>query len=235
MFNRPHHQRIAKILKALNSDLLQKTECYFAGGTAIALSLNEYRESVDIDFLCSSKEGYRLLRNVVSENSLGSLLNEPFKLVREVRTDRYAIRTFIEIDSTPIKIEFVREDRIEIEGSYNAILSVPMLSRQDMYAEKLLANADRGLDKFVKSRDIIDLAMMIDSWGNIPNEALNKTYKAYGDQIVKAFQKSVDLIKDKTYFRTCLESAHMDKDLVDKIPKILENQLLIMQKHSESG
>ncbi len=92
------HRRIAKILHALNSNLLQEAECYFAGGTAIALSLGEYRESVDIDFLCASNDGYRLLRNSVTEDGLGALLVEPLKLRRDVQADRYGIRTFIEID-----------------------------------------------------------------------------------------------------------------------------------------
>jgi hypothetical protein len=36
-FERPHHQRISKVLQALNGPLLKEHECYFAGGTAIAL------------------------------------------------------------------------------------------------------------------------------------------------------------------------------------------------------
>lgn len=39
-----------KILQALNSDLLLQAKCYFAGGTAIVLSLAEYRESIDVIF-----------------------------------------------------------------------------------------------------------------------------------------------------------------------------------------
>lgn len=65
MFKRPHHQTIAKILNAFDADILADAECYFSGGTAIALELNEYRESVDIDFLCASQDGYRKLRKFV--------------------------------------------------------------------------------------------------------------------------------------------------------------------------
>jgi len=235
MFDRPHHQRIAKVLKALNTDLLQQAECYFGGGTAIVLSLGEYRESVDIDFLCASKEGYRLLRNTVSEDSLGALLNEPLKYARSVKTDRNAIRTFLEIEGTPVKIEFVREDRISLEGEYDPVLTVPKLSRSDMYAEKLLANADRGLDKFVKSRDIIDLAMMIDCWGDIPKEALSKVYDAYGDHALNALHKAVDLIQDKTYFLSCLNAAHMDEGMVDRIPSVLKDQLRSIELRNSSS
>jgi len=51
MFERPHHQRIARVLAALNGSLLRHNHCLFGGGTAIALRYGEYRESVDIDFL----------------------------------------------------------------------------------------------------------------------------------------------------------------------------------------
>ena len=50
MFERPHHQRIAQVLCALNAPLLRESNCLFGGGTAIALRFGEYRESVDIDF-----------------------------------------------------------------------------------------------------------------------------------------------------------------------------------------
>jgi hypothetical protein len=225
MFSRPHHQRIAKVLQSLNSDLLQQADCFFAGGTAIVLSLAEYRESLDIDFLCASNAGYRLLRNTVSVQGLGDLLEEPLPYLREVNTDRYGIRTVLEVDKQPIKVEFVREDRISLKGFFNMDLGVPMLSRVDMYAEKLLANADRGLDKFVKSRDIIDLAMMIDSWGDIPYEALEKTYEAYGDHAISALRKSLKLIEDKTYLLACLKTAHMEEGLLELIPALLETQL----------
>lgn len=61
MFSRPHHQAILKALGELDTDLLVRAECWFGGGTAIVLMLDEYRESVDIDFLCSSQAGYRLM------------------------------------------------------------------------------------------------------------------------------------------------------------------------------
>ncbi len=54
MFNRPHHQRIAHVLSALDGSVLAQNACWFAGGTCIALKFGEYRESVDIDFWCQT-------------------------------------------------------------------------------------------------------------------------------------------------------------------------------------
>lgn len=54
MYRRPHHRRIAELLQGLDGGLLAECECWFAGGTAVALQLDEYRRSDDIDFLESS-------------------------------------------------------------------------------------------------------------------------------------------------------------------------------------
>ncbi|MFZ7096649.1 nucleotidyl transferase AbiEii/AbiGii toxin family protein [Luteimonas dalianensis] len=48
MFERPHHQRIALLLGALDADLFRRLQCLFGGGTAMALRYGEYRESVDV-------------------------------------------------------------------------------------------------------------------------------------------------------------------------------------------
>ena len=43
MFKRPHHQRIVQVIESLNSQLLVHVQagCFFAGGAAITLSLDE--------------------------------------------------------------------------------------------------------------------------------------------------------------------------------------------------
>lgn len=231
MFEKPHHQRIQKILQALNVPFLQEAACYFGGGTAIVLALDEYRESRDIDFLCASREGYRLLRNTVSSHSLGALIKHPVKLLREIRADRYGIRTQLDVDGVPIKIEFVSEARIDIAGNLDAQTGIPTLSRTDLYAEKLLANTDRGLDRSTLSRDIIDLAMMIQHWGDIPEAALTKAQDAYGADIVRAFRGATSLISDARYLEDCLARMQMDKNLSGQITAALQGSRL-MPKHS---
>lgn len=222
MFDRPHHRRIAQVLRALDGDLLRQARCYFGGGTAIVLLLDEYRESLDIDFLCASMEGYRLLRNTVSEQGLGPLLRAPVKYLREVRADRYGIRTVLEVEGVPIRIEFVSEGRIAVQGVFDPVLQVPTLAREDMYAEKLLANADRGSDESTMSRDIIDLAMMMERWGDIPDHAWNKVMEAYGASAARAFRTAVNRVSDDpAYLSGCLRKMHMDEGLVARIPAVL--------------
>ncbi|MGJ7523762.1 nucleotidyl transferase AbiEii/AbiGii toxin family protein [Variovorax sp. LT1P1] len=216
MFEREHHRRIAKVLAAFDAKVLEDAQCFFGGGTAIALSLGEYRRSDDIDMLCSSQDGYRTIRNLVNSD-LGPLLKTPQKHMREVRADRYGIRTVLEVDGEPVKFEIVNEGRIVVTGAMHSEFGVPTLSRVDMYAEKLLANADRARDKSVSSRDIIDLAMMIDGWGPIPPAAWQKAVAPYGASVEKAFRVATEMVTDQAYLASCLKTMQMDAALAPRI------------------
>ncbi len=222
MFERPHHQKIAKLLRAMDSNLLARAKCYFGGGTAIALMLGEYRESVDIDFLCSDMAGYRLLRNTITPPTLGAVLRSPITHLRDVRTQRDKISTFLEIDEVPVRVEFVVEGRIDISGALDPELCVPVLSREDMYAEKLLANTDRAMDRSQLSRDLIDLAMMIKAWGPIPATALKKAEAAYGRSTFDYFDRGLTLLREQRYRDECLKAMAMDPSLGDTIIATLE-------------
>jgi len=125
------------------------------------------------------------------------------------------------VDGVPIKIELVSEGRIALHGSLHPVLRVPTLAREDMYAEKLLANADRGLDKSTLSRDIIDLAMMIEHWGAIPSAAWDKAKMAYGDHVAQAFETTSKLAYDHAYLSQCLQRMDMDLSLAARIPVLL--------------
>jgi hypothetical protein len=221
LFKRPHHQRVHRVLESLDEVLLARTACYFGGGTAIVLLLDEYRESVDVDLLCASHEGYRELRNAINERSLGPLLKHPVELAREVRADRYGIRTFCKIDDIPIKLEIVREDRISLNAEPASTLPIPILSRIDMYAEKLLANTDRWADRSTTSRDAIDLAMMIHYWGPVPTQAWEKVTDAYGQSVQQALLNAEKLLSDVVYLRACLLKVGMDITLAPTIQTAL--------------
>jgi hypothetical protein len=180
LFERPHHQRIAQLLDALDAPRLASHRCLFGGGTAIALLNGEYRESRDVDFLVSDLDAYRALRSIVAEQGIGGLFTSPVKALRDARMDQYGIRTLLEIDGVPIKFEIVLEARISIDGTAAGplVCGVRTLTQIDQVAEKLLANADRWLDDAVDSRDLIDLAMMLDD-GRIPAAAFEKADQAY--------------------------------------------------------
>ncbi len=165
-YRRPRHRDVATLLASLDSEFLSEQHCYFGGGTRIALELDEYRESQDVDFLCADIAGYRALRSAVGERSLGPIarLGEALTCARDVRADQYGIRTAISIGDAVIKFEIILEARIALSGTRIAGLPVEALDRECCFAEKWLANADRWNDSAVLSRDLIDLAFMHAHW-----------------------------------------------------------------------
>jgi hypothetical protein len=166
MYERAHHRRIAQVLHAMDGTLLRTHACYFGGDTAMALRYGEYRESVEIDFLCADLSHYRDLRQLLTHpQGVQALMRPhaaPLRALREVRADAYGIRTVVAVDEVPIKFELIFEARIVLEppGPQDEICGVPCLCPMDLVASKLLANSDRFLDGSVFQRDAIDLAMM---------------------------------------------------------------------------
>jgi hypothetical protein len=67
----PHHRLIMTALAQFDADFFTQHAICFGGGTRIALELDEYRESVDIDLLCPNKDAYRAVREQVTNLSLG--------------------------------------------------------------------------------------------------------------------------------------------------------------------
>ena len=156
-FKRPHHQKIAQVLQALNGPLLKDHECYFAGGTAMALRYGEYRESVDIDFLISNLMHYRSLRELLTgPKGISAIVypdGQPLQQVGDIRADQYGIRTKVLVGDSAIKFEIVLEGRIGLAtpGATDEICGITTLCPLDMATSKLLANADRWRDDGVFS------------------------------------------------------------------------------------
>lgn len=202
MFERPHHRRIARVLSALDSDLLREANCLFGGGTAMALRFGEYRESVDMDFLVSDLDSYRRLRQLLTgEAGFAGLLrpdSERFRLAREVRADQYGIRTTLLVDGQPIKFEIVLEGRIELEAAsrQDQVCGVSTLTPLDMATSKLLANADRWSDDGVFCRDVIDLAMMSPALPLL-RKALLKAQSAYGEAIARDLERAIARLQNR--------------------------------------
>lgn len=212
MFERAHHVRIAAVLDALDADLLAASRCYFGGGTAIALRYGEFRESVDIDFLVSSRSGYSRLRQLVRQpTGFNALTRRPVTTLRPVVADRYGIRTLLDADGEPIKFEIVLEGRIDLETptQRDTIGGVPTLTPLDMAVSKLLANSDRWADRTAFSRDVIDLAMMqMDP--ALLRQAVAKAESAYGPAILGDLNKAIDSLRDNPHrLDDCMRELRM--------------------------
>ncbi|NKB35534.1 MAG: hypothetical protein GKR93_00005 [Gammaproteobacteria bacterium] len=229
IFKRPVHKQVQKILSSLDRDFLERSQCFFGGGTRIVLELGEYRESRDIDFLCANQEGYRAMRETVSANSLGNISSPEIILAREVRADQYGIRTFIESNGNRLKFEIIREARIELLAQDVGGISVKCLSYPSCFAEKFLVNADRGLDSSTLSRDVIDLAFMIENWPVADaNSGLLVAEQAYGSSIRRNLTLAISKIREnKTYRKKCVDglavsnSAMISKGL-KKLSRLIE-------------
>jgi hypothetical protein len=199
-FHRPHHKAIAAVLAALDGDLLRRHQCWFGGGTAIALRYGEYRESVDIDFLVADVVGYRdvraLLRNA---DSLAAISRSPLLLARDIRTDQYGIRTAIDMAGTIIKFEIVYEARIalQVPTASDSVCGIASLTVVDLVASKALANSDRWADDGVYNRDVIDMAMMKPA-RPVLQAGLTKATAAYGPAVVEDLQKALQRLQQRS-------------------------------------
>jgi len=213
VFTRLHHQAIAQVLHALDGDLLGEHSCLFGGGTAIAMRFGEYRESVDIDFLVSSKTGYRNIRQLAG-NGLGALFRDsslPFASLRDVRIDQYGIRSMLEVVGREVKFEIILEGRVKLvaPGPDDTVCGIATLSPLDMATSKLLANADRWYDDGAFNRDLIDLAMMQPTW-KLLDAAISKAQEAYGNAILDDLSKAIDRVENRSeWLERCMEAMAM--------------------------
>ena len=196
MFKREHHQKIFEVLQRLDAQVLKNHACYFGGGTAIALMNGEYRESVDIDFLVSDLMSYRALRELLTgPEGIAAITKSGRELVlaREIRTDQYGIRAMLLVGGINIKFEIISEGRIAFDTpkDKDCVGDIVTLSRIDLVASKILANADRWSDDSVFSRDVIDLAMMKVNKKEL-HQAFEKARMAYGDSVAVSLEKAID-------------------------------------------
>lgn len=216
MFKRNHHLRIAAILQSLDSEFLKAQQCYFGGGTAIVLKNDEYRESIDIDFLVSNLESYKKLRQALTScKGLNAILKIPnsINITREIRADQYGIRTLLDAgNGVEVKFEIVLEARINLElpSKEDSICGITTLSKLDMATTKILANSDRWYDDSVFSRDLIDL-LMLDLSPEQLHLALKKASVAYGDSAIKDLEKAATSIQNRSgRLGECMDALKMD-------------------------
>jgi hypothetical protein len=214
-YRRPRHRTVASLLAALDADFLAANHCYFGGGTRIALELDEFRESQDVDFLCADLAGYRAVRANIDDRSLGLVLRNDMPgvtLLRDVRADQYGIRTVIGVQGEPVKFEIILEARITLEGRQVSGIPVASLNRVSCFAEKWLANADRWNDTAVMSRDIIDLAFMLAEWDETDALAgVMLAQKAYGAAIGRsAVSAATKIAGDPAYRKQCVQGLAIE-------------------------
>lgn len=215
MFDNPRHRDVLTVLRALDAELLAAAGFLFGGGTRVVLDLAEFRESLDIDFLCSDTAGYGELRWRVRRQGHSALFPAGAEggigFPRETRVDQYGIRFPVTVGGNVIKIELIREGRVELApGMRPGWAPVDCLAISDCYAVKLLANSDRWADRQALARDLIDLAALRQTYGPIPPESWSKAETAYKAAVREDLAKALAQFTANPEFRhRCFEGLRV--------------------------
>lgn len=231
MFIRPHHLAIGTILSQFDPDFLRDNNILFGGDTRIALELDEFRESVDIDLFCIGKEAYRAARSTVTNCSFGKLLHQGSTLPlwdnRDIRADRDAIRALLDGPQRPIKLEIINfaNERL-LPDTQQKCFPVPCVNREGCFATKLTANADRYQNHI---KDILDLCMMRREWGPIPPSAWDIACDQYGQRVIATTLGAA--LRDLTarhhaHIQHAMESLQMSEALASELITALSPEWL---------
>ncbi len=213
VYRRPEHANIVALLGSMDANWLLAQNCYFGGGTAIVLTHGEYRRSLDVDFLCDHVDGYRAIRTAVAERGVHALFGEAASSPRAFRIDQYGVRGVVVWNGQAIKVEVIREARMSLNGSIGPVLPVPTLSFDDQVAEKLLANSDRGLDRAMGYRDLVDLGVLVASPGILPAASIAKAELAYGADVARKVQRVLEVLAGEQELRHAAKTLDMDEDV----------------------
>ena len=212
MFEQSHHQKVITILNSLRSDFFIEISAYFGGGTLLTLSYNEYRRSMDIDFICPVGEGYRKLRSEIYDKAYEAVFKDfsDISLPRKIKADQYGVRFVVVVENVPIKFEIVAEARIVLESpEFRNWSPVPCLNFTDTCAEKLLSNTDRWADRASESRDLIDLSVLR-LHSEIPKCSIGKAESAY--PVLKPLQKAIKFFQAEPGHRNSSFSSLQVRD-----------------------
>ncbi len=235
------HESIMVVLNSLRSDALATWGVCFGGGTLVSLMCDEHRLSQDIDLLANNG-GYRELRRAVMEQSYDALFQptDQLRFLRDMQMDQYGVRFPVVVNpaassetEVTIKLEIIAEGRIELEPPrYLEALPVPCLSLVDCWAEKLLANADRWPDDRIRSRDLIDLAVLR-LRGEMPEAAIKKATEAY--PVLPGLRSAIERFQEQPDWpRKCYEALAIDRpdlvvDGIDRLSTDLDLPLTVRE------
>lgn len=208
MFDIDHHKSIlVQILKEIYSEISIASLLGLKGGTAMSLFYSLPRFSVDLDFnLLDIKEKDRIFK------SLKDILKK-FGKIKDMKEKHDTLFFLLSYEEKARNIKVEVSKRI-FPDSYEAKnylgISMLVLSREDMFAHKLVALLER---KSIANRDLFDLwFFMKNNWD------VNK-------EMVK-LRTGIDL---KEYFKGCIKKVEKidERYILQGLGEILDEQ----QKH----
>jgi hypothetical protein len=225
MLNAQYHRCLRALIDSLNAPFLAANDCFLSGATPIVLSLGEYRLADGLSLTCFTQDGYRHVREAVSQASLGPIFGQTIELAGPVRADRFGVRAYVMVESTPIHFELLKEGRFGRANLAGSLGAVPTLSRSDLFVERLLANADQYGSSTTINVPVVDLAMMVADWGAIPEEAWERAQRAYGPSVTQAYAAAVMMLRDADKRSRCVRDTSLEpaavRTLLEVLPKLL--------------
>ena len=211
-YRHPHHNVIAGILERMrNKEFLIRHGVFFGGGTAISLLHGEYRLSLDIDFLVDA-EGAVAVRNKIYTEGFNSFFPD---CVDTPNMDRYLIRGYVQ----DVKVEFLLGSLTPISGKpLEQFFDIPTLDITSFMAQKLMANAGRGMmDPSALCKDIIDLGILAKHDMDSFPQALADAEAACGTTIregfTSVFMRLLEPERRKHVFEELKMSPEKEKDV----------------------
>lgn len=167
------------IIKAFDSIYLERNNCYLSGDAAIHLLATNYREPTELHFLCATQEGYATIVNDLYENGIGSLFksDQTPKQLRDVKGDMHGRYILAEFNGRPIKITITMA--MFVVTKELDTFPLPLLSKESLFTQKLMAIDDHIREPDLLEQDIIDIHEMQKYWGDIP-EAV---FSVVGDRV----------------------------------------------------
>jgi len=207
------------ILESLNDDLFKQNCIYFAGGSLLSLDFGEYRQSKDIDFLCPMySKGYINIRNLILTRGYKALFKNLENItIERASSDRYGIRMGVNVGEDQIRVEIVTEGNFVLDPPrYTDWCSVPCLTINDSFTAKLLANTDRYMSQRIKSKDLIDLAVLR-LRSEIPNDSITKASQIYFNVMDHLKEAIINFQNKPNYREECYSQLEIDPANVAQI------------------
>lgn len=204
------HIMIYDILKNINVELLNEYSIYLTGGIAINLLCNKFRDTKDINLLCSNNIQFTRFRNMVQEGGITELfLNSCILLRDESRIDQHTVRNAIVYNDEIIKFEIAYDPRIKITDKCQYMMDIPALTTRDLITTKLYASFDRTCSRDNLSKDILDLCVMYRIFP-CEFESIIESTDILWRYCLDAYMKNICLLYEKNYLKFVATELRLD-------------------------
>ena len=190
---------VGVVIDSLNTEVFDRFNLLWCGGSMLAAQSNNYRLSLDIDFI-ANKADYNLFYEWMLDNQPSNLLNNTSLTTGEVRRDRFGVKFPVVCNNTAIKLEIIAEERFILDTPPSVPSQISKLVFEDRIVSKLFANRDRWIDDSSYCRDLIDLAVLR-TQKTFPNSVFTKGKRNYKIkesliEAIKRFQSQPKLRKE---------------------------------------